>query len=167
VPNHSGLELCRLFYAEAVRPLLGDLPHAAARIGGGSDVLGFDTERSTDHDWGPRLELFLAGGYRADIDEMLAQRLLRRPDNGPAPAGVVSGRSVALRAGLPVAPDRAGGVVRGARGRRRRRLRVAADGRAVTQLAGRYNAADGRRHRIVVAVHPSADPVADPEFLSA
>jgi hypothetical protein len=38
---------------------------------------------------------------------------------------------------------------------------------AVTQLAGRYNAADGRRHRIVVAVHPSADPVADPEFLSA
>ncbi|WP_250003555.1 DUF4037 domain-containing protein [Actinoplanes sp. M2I2] len=54
-----GVELARLFYVEAVRPLLGDLPHAAARLGPGSDVLGFDTARSTDHDWGPRLELFV------------------------------------------------------------------------------------------------------------
>ena len=54
-----GLELARLFYAEAVRPLLGDRPHIAARIGPGSDVLGFDTARSTDHDWGPRVDLFL------------------------------------------------------------------------------------------------------------
>jgi hypothetical protein len=74
----KGVELCRQFYTEAVRPLLGNLPHAAARIGGGSDVLGFDTERSTDHDWGPRLELFLAGGYRADVDDMLSQRLPRQ-----------------------------------------------------------------------------------------
>lgn len=58
-----GLELSRRFYTEAVRPLLEDaapdLPHSAARIGGGSEVLGYDTPRSTDHDWGPRLQLFL------------------------------------------------------------------------------------------------------------
>lgn len=55
-----GVQLCRLFYEEAVRPLLAGLPHAAARVGPGSDVLGFDTERSADHDWGPRLDVFLA-----------------------------------------------------------------------------------------------------------
>ena len=59
-----GLQLCQLFYVEAVRPLLDraypGLPHAAARVGPGSEVLGFDTERSVDHDWGPRLELFLS-----------------------------------------------------------------------------------------------------------
>ncbi|MFC1419745.1 DUF4037 domain-containing protein [Streptacidiphilus cavernicola] len=58
-----GLELCGLLYTEAVRPILDrahpGLPHAAARIGGGSEVLGFDTERSPDHDWGPRLQIFL------------------------------------------------------------------------------------------------------------
>ena len=59
-----GLELSRLFYAEQVRPLLdasfSGLPHSAALIGWGSDVLGFDTARSTDHNWGPRVQLFLA-----------------------------------------------------------------------------------------------------------
>jgi hypothetical protein len=73
-----GVELCRQFYAEAVRPLLGDRPHAAARIGGGSDVLGFDTERSADHDWGPRLELFLPGGYSTEVDDLLAHHLPTR-----------------------------------------------------------------------------------------
>jgi hypothetical protein len=42
-------ELSRAFYAEVVRPLLGDRPHGAALLGWGSDVLGYDTERSTDH----------------------------------------------------------------------------------------------------------------------
>ena len=59
-----GLRLSELFYREAVRPILGrafrGLPHAAALLGSGSDVLGFDSERSTDHEWGPRLLLFLA-----------------------------------------------------------------------------------------------------------
>ena len=58
-----GLELSRRFYEEAVRPVItarfGDLPHTAARIGAGSEVLGFDTARSADHEWGPRLQLFL------------------------------------------------------------------------------------------------------------
>ncbi len=79
-----GLELARLFYVEAVRPLLDahvpDLPHTAALIGPGSEVLGFDTPRSTDHDWGPRLQLFLsdeaaAAGAPAQVGEVLAIRL--------------------------------------------------------------------------------------------
>src|SRR5690606_38244721 len=58
-----GLELSRLFYRDQVRPLLDQLggpEHSAALIGHGSEVLGFDTERSTDHDWGPRVLIFLA-----------------------------------------------------------------------------------------------------------
>ncbi|QBI52409.1 DUF4037 domain-containing protein [Streptomonospora litoralis] len=59
-----GLELARRFYWEAVAPVLdrhaSTPPHSAALIGPGSEVLGFDTERSTDHDWGPRLQVFLA-----------------------------------------------------------------------------------------------------------
>lgn len=56
----SGLELSRAFYDVVVAELVGDVPHAAALLGTGSDVLGFDTERSTDHDWGPRLQVFVA-----------------------------------------------------------------------------------------------------------
>ncbi|MFC9066105.1 MULTISPECIES: DUF4037 domain-containing protein [Streptomyces] len=78
-----GLVLSRALYEEAVRPLLDDafpgLRHTAARIGAGSEVLGFDTPRSADHEWGPRLELFLTPRDRARhgaaIRRMLAERL--------------------------------------------------------------------------------------------
>lgn len=60
----KGRELSRRFYLEAVHPILArhfpHLKHAAARIGGGSDVLGYDTDMSMDHDWGPRVQIFLA-----------------------------------------------------------------------------------------------------------
>jgi hypothetical protein len=55
-----GLALARGYYADVVAPLAADVPHAAALLGWGSDVLGFDTERSTDHGWGPRLQVFVA-----------------------------------------------------------------------------------------------------------
>lgn len=55
-----GLELARDFYSEAIAPLLRGTPHAAALLGWGSDVLGYDTPRSTDHGWGPRLQVFVA-----------------------------------------------------------------------------------------------------------
>ena len=45
---------------EVIRPLLGDMPHDACLIGEGSDVLGYDQPISMDHDWGPRLTLFVA-----------------------------------------------------------------------------------------------------------
>jgi hypothetical protein len=79
-----GLELARLFYAEQVRPLLDEkfagLRHSAALIGPGSEVLGFDSPRSTDHDWGPRLQIFLADivagtEIAAGIRAALADRL--------------------------------------------------------------------------------------------
>ncbi|KKD02682.1 DUF4037 domain-containing protein [Streptomyces sp. WM6386] len=58
-----GLDLSRRFYFEAVRPLLDEaapgVVHSAARLGSGSEVLGFDTARSADHEWGPRLQIFL------------------------------------------------------------------------------------------------------------
>jgi hypothetical protein len=58
-----GLTLARDFFFEIVQPLLAEktpgVPYAAALIGAGSDVLGFDTPVSRDHDWGPRLQLFL------------------------------------------------------------------------------------------------------------
>jgi hypothetical protein len=78
-----GLRLAGEFYAEAVRPLLDEefpgLRYAAALLGPGSEVLGFDTERSTDHDWGPRFQVFLgtdeSDRLAAPITEMLTKRL--------------------------------------------------------------------------------------------
>jgi hypothetical protein len=73
-----GLELSRAFYTDVVRPLLADLRHSAARIGSGSEVLGFDTPRSADHEWGPRLEVFLSpadAGTIPELDRRLADRL--------------------------------------------------------------------------------------------
>lgn len=59
----SGRELSRRFYVEQVRPrvgpALGDVPYAAAMIGDGSDVLGFDDDVSPDHDFGPRVQIVL------------------------------------------------------------------------------------------------------------
>ena len=52
-------QLSHDFYAAVVRPLLSERPHSAALLGWGSDVLGYDSERSTDHGWGPRLLVFL------------------------------------------------------------------------------------------------------------
>lgn len=59
----SGLELSRRFFHEAVRPLVTSmfpkLHYAAALLGPGSEVLGFDNKLSVDHDWGPRLFILL------------------------------------------------------------------------------------------------------------
>ena len=54
-----GIELALPYYEEVVAALIGDVAHAAGRLGWGSDVLGYDTERSTDHGWGPHLHVFV------------------------------------------------------------------------------------------------------------
>ena len=58
-----GARLTEQFYWRCVRPILDaqfpGLPHAAALLDGGSEVLGFDDAMSTDHHWGPRVLLFL------------------------------------------------------------------------------------------------------------
>ena len=80
-----GMELSKRFYWEAVRPVLDRLcpgvHHSAALIGSGSETLGFDDEMSTDHNWGPRLQLFLClndwEGLADDIDAALRHELPR------------------------------------------------------------------------------------------
>jgi Domain of unknown function (DUF4037) len=78
-----GLELAGAFYAEAIAPLLSDVEHSAALLGWGSDVLGFDTERSTDHGWGPRLQVFVEAGdverVRTTIEKALPEEFLGWP----------------------------------------------------------------------------------------
>jgi phage gpG-like protein len=59
-PFVPAAELNRGFYADVVGPLLAPWPHSAALIGWGSQVLGYDTERSTDHGWGPRIKILVA-----------------------------------------------------------------------------------------------------------
>jgi hypothetical protein len=78
-----GITLNRRFYWERVRPLLDQhlpgLRHSASLIGYGSDVLGVDTPMSTDHNWGPRLQLLLSEEeyekLATKIDELLRNHL--------------------------------------------------------------------------------------------
>src|SRR5687768_5289851 len=68
-----GLKLSRLFYEQAVRPILDaavpGLKYSAALIGSGSEVLGYDDEMSADHHWGPRVMLFVSGkDYESSYD---------------------------------------------------------------------------------------------------
>ena len=58
-----GLKLAEGFFHEEVLPILKahypSLQYSAALIGSGSEILGFDTDMSADHHWGPRTVLFL------------------------------------------------------------------------------------------------------------
>ena len=76
------LELNRRFYFECVRPALDiTIPTLNMRpplIGYGSEVLGFDTAMSMDHNWYPRVYLFLQEKDReliSPIREMLSREL--------------------------------------------------------------------------------------------
>jgi len=119
LPFMPGLKLSQYLYEEAVRPILEEgfpaLPYSAALIGTGSEVLGFDTPQSMDHDWGPRLMLFLAeadiDAYRPRIEQALARELppsihgipldlaiARHSETAPTPQtlGNLAGHSVRL-----------------------------------------------------------------------
>lgn len=92
-----GLQLSRAFYSEAVRPLLHGVRHSAARIGPGSEVLGFDTPRSADHEWGPRLEVFVAPADAdriPELDRRLSERLPRTFRGWPTHFEAVEGDHV-------------------------------------------------------------------------
>ena len=69
-----GLRLCRAFHREVVAPLVAE-PHAAALLGPGSEVLGLDTARSTDHDWAPRCQVFVDEPRVEPVRRLLDQRL--------------------------------------------------------------------------------------------
>lgn len=82
-PFVQGAELSRRLYDEVVQPILSarfpGLPHSAALLGRGSEVLGFDDETSTDHDWKPRALVFLAEKdeprHGAEVREALQREL--------------------------------------------------------------------------------------------
>jgi hypothetical protein len=78
----TGLELSRQFYQEAVRPVLDaafpGMAHSAALLGRGSEVLGFDDEMSRDHDWVPRVRLFLREDDYARHGDGIREVLRRR-----------------------------------------------------------------------------------------
>jgi hypothetical protein len=108
-----GIALSRAFYLEAVRPILDShlpgLVHSAALIGYGSDVLGYDDSRSTDHQWGPRLLLFLAENdharHAAAIQATLAAELpfsFRGYPTHFAPPDAEGTRLLAARAERPI-----------------------------------------------------------------
>ncbi|ETW96027.1 MAG: hypothetical protein ETSY1_28210 [Candidatus Entotheonella factor] len=78
-----GLQLSEQFYQQAVLPLLHQaiprLSHSAGLLDAGSEVFGFDTPRSTDHHWGPRVLIFLSDNdyqqYAKRLNDDLAQHL--------------------------------------------------------------------------------------------
>jgi hypothetical protein len=80
-----GLELSHQFMTGPVAGVLDEffpgLPYASGLLGAGSDVIGFDTSRSMDHDWGPRGQIFLRDedrdGYAPLIDAALKRELPR------------------------------------------------------------------------------------------
>ena len=88
-----GLSLAERFYHGVVKPLLDshlpDLRYSSALLGSGSEVLGFDTPLSRDHDWGPRCQLFLeeqalgrqGRAIQAVLRDRLPVRFLGYPTN--------------------------------------------------------------------------------------
>ncbi|EFC40801.1 predicted protein [Naegleria gruberi] len=77
VRSMKGLDLCERFYHQIVTNILyksdfGNFNenHSAALIGYGSEVLGFDTEMSRDHDFAPRVILFLTDEYEEFSDKI-------------------------------------------------------------------------------------------------
>ena len=76
----QGLDLARCYYVEAVEPILDeefpDVKYAAGLVGAGSEILGFDTAMSADHDWGPRLMVFLEDiKYKEPMSAVLRKKL--------------------------------------------------------------------------------------------
>ncbi|WP_432876318.1 DUF4037 domain-containing protein [Kribbella sp. CA-245084] len=62
-----GLELCRRFYVEVVAPGV-EVPHSAALLGRGSEVLGYDDEMSTDHNCEARALVFVPEGAELHLE---------------------------------------------------------------------------------------------------
>lgn len=93
----KGLALSSEFYINVVGPCLREgfprLVFSIGRLGCGSDVLGFDTAMSTDHDWGPQVDVFVseadhmtfADAVRAYLNSHLPRRFRGYPVAFTAP----------------------------------------------------------------------------------
>lgn len=77
----QGLELARTYWTDLVRPLLDahapGLSRSAARVGPGSEVLGYDDAMSRDHDWGPCLQVFVSAEHVAQVRALLEHQVPR------------------------------------------------------------------------------------------
>ncbi|MFH0815356.1 MAG: DUF4037 domain-containing protein [Methanobacteriota archaeon] len=78
----KGMVLSERFFREVVESIVHDkhpgLKYSAGLLGYGSEVLGLDSARSTDHEWGPCVQLFLEPadfGKRNRILRTLAEKL--------------------------------------------------------------------------------------------
>ncbi len=86
MPFIRGLDLSRMLYEEEIGPILAKrypgIEYAAATLGMCSEVLGLDDEVSMDHEWGPRLSLFLAeddyARYSVELPAILEESLPSR-----------------------------------------------------------------------------------------
>ena len=82
----KGLELSEQYYHELVEPAVRKtcpeaLPHlAAGLVGEGSDCFGFDDGISKDHDWGPRVCLWLQDAAYERFFHVLSSTLASLPD---------------------------------------------------------------------------------------
>ena len=76
----KGLELNNGFYSDVVKPIIEkkypNLRYSAALLGYGSDVLGYDNETSMDHNWGPRLQVFIENeDLKLELDNLFKWEL--------------------------------------------------------------------------------------------
>jgi len=84
-PFVKGMVLAERLYHEGVKPVMErhfpKLRYSAARLGHGSDTLGYDTPISMDHGWGPTVEVYLSAEDYAqcadEIREVMRQELPR------------------------------------------------------------------------------------------
>jgi hypothetical protein len=102
------------FYAQAVAPLLAAVPHGAGLLGPGSEVLGYDDAVSADHDFGPRVQVFLSdpgdvekahaalGGLPAEFDGLPV--VFRYADGPPSHQVDVTTTAAFFRARLGTDP---------------------------------------------------------------
>jgi hypothetical protein len=74
-----GLQLSRSFFEQVIQPIIHhvtpDVEYAAALIGSGSEVLGFDDAMSADHHWGPRVMLFLKDEEIVRVRDLINETL--------------------------------------------------------------------------------------------
>lgn len=89
----TGQEMSRRFYSDEVLPVLDaafpGLPHSAALLGRGSEVQGYDDPMSTDHNWEPRVYVFLRDEDHVEaVTEVLRAKVPARFADRPAEFGV-------------------------------------------------------------------------------
>jgi hypothetical protein len=101
----KGAQLSRRFYREVVEPLMAEhfsgLSHAAAFVGYGSDVLGYDSPMSSDHGWSARVSIFVSEPdhvrYVEDAHRRLRDAIPEQFAGHPTTATFDEGRQFGVR----------------------------------------------------------------------